>query len=188
MNLINTFFIAVGLAMDAFSVAVSAGICIPKPTAGHYLRLSAAFGLFQFGMPLAGYFLGQKVEPFIRNFDHWVAMGILMAIGAKMIHEYFERVRTDCDYVDPTCGRRLIFLSVATSIDALAVGVSYGVLGKAILVPSIIIGIVAAGFTAAGIVVGRKAGVLIGKKAELLGGIVLIGIGIKIALEHTVFA
>ena len=188
MDIINVLFIAVALAMDAFSVSISAGICIPVHRTSQWVRLSSAFGFFQFLMPLIGYFLGVRIAPVIRGFDHWIALLLLSFIGAKMIHEYFGKNEDDCAVVDPTRGKRLFVLAVATSIDALAVGVSFGVMGKEIFVPSVIIGMVCAAFTAVGFHLGKNAGRFIGKKAELAGGIILIAIGVKIALEHTVFA
>lgn len=187
ITFIDVFFIAVGLAMDAFSVAVSTGICMPYCGGGHYLRLSLSFGFFQFAMPLIGFFAGRSVEPYIREYDHWVAFVILAAIGGKMIHEALAAHECKKEFVDNTRGKRLLLLSVATSIDALAVGVGFGVMGRPVVTPAIIIGVVCAAFTAAGIYIGCKAGELIGKRAEIIGGVVLIIIGLKILLEHTVF-
>jgi manganese efflux pump family protein len=185
MDVTATLLIAVGLAMDAFSVCVSAGICITKPDFGHYFRLSAAFGFFQFIMPIIGYFAGMTVEPYIRGFDHWIALIILSWIGGKMIWEGFKNAcDTECEPKDPSRGRTLLFLSVATSIDALAVGVSFGVLSKPVLLPAIIIGLVCAVFSVIGIALGRKLGCIVGKRAEIVGGLFLIAIGVKILLEH----
>ena len=184
MDYSAAFIIAVGLAMDAFSVCISAGMCIPKLTAAHYLRMSLAFGFFQFIMPVIGFFAGKTVEPIIRSYDHWVAFALLFYIGAKMIYEGFKKDKDECEPKDPSRGKTLLFLAVATSIDALAVGVSYGVLSKPILVPAIIIGLVCIAFSAIGISIGKRAGAFLGKKADIIGGLCLIGIGIKIILEH----
>jgi len=136
-------------------------------------------------MPLIGWVLGFSVEKIISSFDHFVAFALLAFIGGKMIYEAFE----DSDTIkgDPTKGMTLIGLSVATSIDALAVGLSLGVLNVGIWFPCIIIGLVAAGFTAAGIKLGCRIGNIMKSRIEIIGGILLIGIGIKILLDHTFF-
>jgi putative Mn2+ efflux pump MntP len=179
-----TFLIAISLAMDAFSVCIAAGICIPKPDAGHFFRLSFAFGFFQFLMPIIGYFLGSRIEPYISGFDHWIALAILGYIGSKMIIEGIRADKDKCEPRDPSRGKTLLFLAVATSIDALAVGLSYGVLSKPIIAPAIIIGLVCAFFSSAGIIIGKKVGYILGKYAEILGGVCLIAIGLKILYEH----
>ena len=184
MFILTTLLIAAGLAMDAFSVCISAGIIIPKPDAGHYFRLSFAFGFFQFIMPIIGYFLGVTVEPYIKTADHWIALAILGYIGGKMIYEGLKTDKDACKPKDPSRGRTLLFLAIATSIDALAVGVSYGVLAKPIIGAAIIIGVVCAVFSVIGITIGKKVGCLIGKRAEIIGGVCLIAIGIKILVEH----
>ncbi len=183
MDLINTFSIAVGLAMDAFSVCIAAGIMIGRPTPRHYFRLSFHFGLFQFIMPLIGYVAGMYVEKFIADYDHWAAMALLAFIGLKMVKESFSREKEELAK-DPSRGWQLVILSVATSIDALAVGLSIGVLGGSILLPSITIGLVCALFSAMGVAIGKRVGALFGRRVERFGGFILIGIGIKIIIEH----
>jgi len=176
--------IAVALAMDAFSVSVSAGMTIPAPKFRHYFRLAFHFGLFQFIMPIIGYFGGLYLDRYIRDYDHWIAFGLLSFIGLKMIREAFTRDGTAAFKRDPSRGFNLIILAVATSIDALAVGLSFGVLNQEIWVPSTIIGLTCALFSCLGIFIGHKARSLAGKKAETIGGIMLILIGLKILLEH----
>jgi putative Mn2+ efflux pump MntP len=184
MDLIAVFFIAIGLAMDAFSVCISAGICIPEIKAGHYIRLALTFGFFQFLMPLIGYAAGVTVEPVIKSYDHWIAFALLCYIGGKMIHEGLKKKSDECETRDPSRGKTLLILAIATSIDALAVGLSFGVLSKPIIVPAIIIGVVCIAFSALGVLIGKKAGELVGKKGEIIGGLCLIAIGAKIILEH----
>jgi len=184
MDLITVFLIAAGLSMDTFSVCISAGVCIPEINAGHYLRLSLAFGFFQFLMPLIGYAGGITVEPVIKNYDHWIAFVLLGYIGGKMIWEGIRTKDDSCDTNDPSRGKNLFILSVATSIDALAVGLSFGVLSKPILIPSIIIGVVCALFSALGVFLGKKAGTFLGKKGEIIGGLCLIAIGVKTLIDH----
>ena len=184
MDLLAVFLIAVGLAMDAFSVCISAGICIPEIKAGHYLRLALTFGFFQFLMPLIGYAAGVSIEPVIKSYDHWLAFALLSYIGGKMIYEGLKKKDESCDPRDPSRGKTLLILALATSIDALAVGLSFGVLSKPIIVPAIIIGLVCVVFSALGVLIGKKAGELVGKKGEIIGGICLIAIGVKIIIEH----
>ncbi len=184
-DIITILGIAVGLAMDAFSVCLAAGLVISEPTRRHYFRLSFHFGLFQFMMPVIGYFAGSFVETLIRNYDHWVALALLAIIGGKMVWESFGEKEEGSDGLkDPSKGWSLVVLSVATSIDALAVGLSMGVMGKPILAPALVIGVVCAGFSILGLRLGRHAGALLGKRVERLGGLILIAIGIKIVLEH----
>lgn len=186
MDLVEILIIAVALAMDAFSVCISCGMIIAEPDLRHYFRLSFHFGLFQFMMPIIGYFGGLYLETYIKSFDHWIAFGLLLFIGLKMIYEAFFHKEETCEPArDPSRGWPLIVLAVATSIDALAVGLSLGVLGRPILVPSVIIGVVCALFSIIGISIGRRVGALVGKRAEAAGGLMLVAIGIKIVIEHT---
>jgi len=184
MDLISICIVSIALAMDAFSVSISAGIVIGTPGPRHYFRLAFHFGLFQFMMPIIGYGGGIYLEKYIKSFDHWIAFGLLLFIGLKMIWESIEDVDEKAEQRDPSRGMNLIILSVATSIDALAVGLSMGILSKPIIFPSIIIGLTCAIFSIIGIVIGTKARVIIGQRAEIIGGITLIIIGIKVLFEH----
>jgi putative Mn2+ efflux pump MntP len=187
MDLASVVIVAVALAMDAFSVCISCGMAIAKPGFGHYFRLSFHFGLFQFMMPIIGYFGGMYLERYIRSVDHWIAFGLLVFIGLKMIKEAFKKESADCpveERKDPTRGWSLIVLAIATSIDALAVGLSLGVLNRPILLPSVIIGVVCASFSAVGVALGNRVGSLVGRRAEAVGGLMLVAIGIKILVEH----
>lgn len=184
MHGIEILLIAIGLAMDAFSVSISAGIVIEKINFGHYFRLAFHFGLFQFLMPIIGYFAGIRIGDLISDYDHWVAFVLLAFIGGKMIYGALFHVGDEPSGEDPSRGWNLVVLSFATSIDALAVGLSLGVIGCAILFPSIVIGMVCAAFSVAGIFIGKKVGSLVGKRAELVGGLLLVAIGLKILLEH----
>ncbi len=185
MSLLTIIGIAIGLAMDALAVAIAVGTRLPRLTYRHYFRLSFHFGLFQALMPIAGWFLGRTVERYISAFDHWVAFALLVAIGAKMLYESFQHKR-DVEKVlsDPTRKWSLILLSVATSIDAFAVGLSMALLNIGIALPATIIGVVALLATAIGMRCGRSLGERIGSKAEFIGGLILIGIGLKIVLSH----
>ncbi|MBN1664947.1 MAG: manganese efflux pump [Deltaproteobacteria bacterium] len=183
MDIISILIIAVGLGMDAFSVAVGVGASGRKLSYGPVLRLSLAFGIFQFVMPLAGWLAGMTVDSLIEDFDHWIAFGLLSFIGGKMIWESFHGDGQNIG-IDPTRGFTLLMLAVATSIDALAVGLSFAFLNQKIFYASIIIGLVAFTMTLVGMVFGEKLGKLFGKRAEMIGGLVLIGIGVKIVFDH----
>ncbi len=186
MSFLSILFIAVGLGMDAFAVAIGAGVVIRKLSFGHVFRLSFHFGLFQFLMPIIGWLAGRTISDYIINYDHWIAFFLLVFIGGKMIWDAFKKDDGKIAQADPTKGISLIILSIATSIDALAVGLSLAFLNISILYPSIVIGIVAAIMTIIGILFGKGLGRIVGKKVGILGGLILIGIGIKILIEHLV--
>lgn len=177
--------IAVGLAMDAFAVSIATGIRLGCVTGRQTFRMAFHFGFFQFMMPVIGWFGGALAGRFISAFDHWIAMGLLTVIGGKMIIEAFKHDEdASCAASDPTRGMTLVALAVATSIDALAVGLSLGVLGMGIVFPSVLIGAVAAAFTTAGMKLGSRIGMAFSHRMEILGGLILIGIGVRIVLEH----
>jgi len=183
VNFVAILVIAIGLGMDAFSVAIGIGAMSRRISFIRVLRLSSSFGLFQFFMPLAGWLGGMTVARYIADYDHWIAFLLLFYVGGKMIHESFQdkgRIPKN----DPTRGLTLLALSVATSIDALAVGLSLAFLKEPILYPSMVIGIIAFIMTALGMVFGKKLGKIFGKRVEVVGGIILIGIGFKILFDH----
>jgi putative Mn2+ efflux pump MntP len=183
MSWITILGLAVGLAMDALAVAIGTGLVLGRPTRGQTLRLAFHFGLFQFLMPIAGWLAGRTVEAYIREVDHWLAFGLLAFVGGKMLWEAREGgadVRPD----DPTRGWMLLVLSVATSIDALAVGLSMAFLEVSIWLPSVVIGLVAFAFTGVGALLGSRIGRTLGPWPEVVGGLVLLGIGVKILVEH----
>jgi putative Mn2+ efflux pump MntP len=188
MDLLSVTAIAVALAMDAFAVAIVTGLTVKPLTQRHVFRLAFHFGLFQFFMPIIGWAAGIAVQKHIADFDHWVAFGLLSFIGGKMIWgSLSEDSRESNSRNDPTSGWQLVMLSIATSIDALAVGLSLGLIGSAIIKPAVIIGIVAAGFTVIGMVLGRQVGSVWGKRVEIAGGLILIAIGAKIVMDHLQF-
>ncbi len=188
MDIFTVLVVAAGLAMDAFTVAVAAGIRLGCVTGKQVFRMASHFGFFQFMMPLAGWGAGSAIEQYISSFDHWIAMGLLGFIGGKMVYESIM-TETGAEFSgDPTQGWVLYGLSVATSIDAFAVGLSLGVLNAPIWAPSIIIGLVAAGFTIIGLEIGCRIGAAFNRRMEFFGGIILIGIGVKIVLDHTILA
>ena len=176
--------IAVALAMDAFAVAIVAGVTVRPLSANKVFRLAFFFGLFQALMPVIGWSAGQAVVRFIEAFDHWVAFGLLAFVGGRMIVEVLIGDEEVSFTGDPTSGWPLIMLSVATSIDALAVGLSLGVTGSGIAIPALVIGVVAAGFTATGMALGSRIGTLWGRRVEVAGGLVLVLIGANILYGH----
>lgn len=183
MTLIEILMLAVGLAMDTFAVSLGTG------TSGHAVdyraafRMSFHFGLFQFIMPVIGWFVGASIEPLIAPIDHWIAFALLAFVGARMMRSGLDP-DTESFQTNPTRGMMLVMLSIATSIDALAVGLSLAFLQVTIWYPSLIIGLVAAGFSLVGIRMGHRLGETFGKRMELVGGAILILIGLRILVSH----
>ena len=183
MHWLETLGLAVGLAMDALAVAIGTGLVLKHLTFRHVFRLAFHFGLFQFLMPVLGWLAGRTIDAYIRGFDHWVAFGLLAFVGGKMLWEA-RRKEAEARPGDPTRGWMLVLLSVATSIDALAVGLSMAFLHVSIWLPSAVIGLVAFAFTVAGLLLGSRVGHTLGRWPEVVGGLVLLGIGAKILAEH----
>ena len=185
MDFLMILGIALALAMDAFAVSLGMSCGLRGLKRDQVLRLALAFGLFQFAMPVLGWLAGGTVIQAIRGFDHWIAFGLLAFIGGRMIFESFHLSEEEkAGRPDQTRGRPLLILALATSIDALAVGLSLGVVRVGIVYPAAVIGVTCFSMTVVGALVGPLVGRVVGKRAELLGGLVLIGIGIKILAEH----
>ena len=186
MHLINISAIAVALAMDAFAVAIATGVCLQDVSFRQMFRLSWPFGLFHAMLPVIGWSAGLTVRSHIERFDHWVAFGLLALVGINMIKEGVSHKGDECERKDPTRGISLVVLSVATSIDALAVGFSVSVLSISIWLPALIIGLVAGGFTIFGLQIGQRVGSVtrLSAYAEAVGGVVLLAIGVNILHEH----
>jgi len=189
MSFLTVLLIALALAVDAFTVAMAAGVVLPKSGLRPMLRLAWHFGLFQTGMNVLGWLAGQSVRVYIEAADHWIAFGLLSVVGGRMIVEALKKEDGKKESADPTRGGTLVVLSVATSIDSLAVGLSFSLLDVSIWKPALVIGVVAFLLTALGMRLGRMVGEKsrLGARAEIVGGLVLIGIGIKILQEHQVF-
>ena len=181
---------AFALAMDAFAVAVATGVSSRQITFRQTFRLAWHFGFFQFMMPVIGWIAGLSIRSLIEQYDHWVAFLLLLFVGGNMIREAFQHKTIETEKNDATKGVTLVMLSVATSIDALAVGLSFSMLKITIWFPAIVIGIIAALCTGLGVHIGKKVGSSshLSSYADALGGIVLIGIGMKILHQHGVFA
>lgn len=184
MGIWEILILAVGLSMDAFAVSVCKGLSVKRLKPRHCVIGGLYFGGFQAGMPLLGWLLGKQFETLIKSVDHWIAFALLCIIGANMIRESFG----DPDELNASFSpRTMLPLAVATSIDALAVGVTFAFLDVDILSAVLIIGCTTFLFSAAGVKIGNIFGTKFKSKAELLGGIVLIAIGIKILIEHLFF-
>lgn len=185
MDSLTLFGIAIALAMDAFAVALGAGLMLPQLTGRHLFRFGFHFGLFQALMPVIGWLAGVTVREQIETFDHWLAFGLLTLVGGKMLWEAWCGDDDKPREGDPTRGLSLVMLSIATSIDALAVGLSLAVLGITIWTPALVIGLIAGVLTVCGMLLGRRLGRAWGTGVEIFGGLVLIAIGVKILIEHT---
>ncbi len=188
MDFLAVLAVALALAMDAFAVAVATGVHLRTVDLRQTFRLSWHFGLFQAIMPIAGWTLGLSVRAFVEQWSHWIAFALLAYIGSRMIRESFHHEQT-ADRRDPTRGANLVMLSVATSIDAMAVGFSLSVLGVSVWQPALIIGIVCLLVTAAGLHLGRAFTryARCARYAEAAGGAVLILIGLDIVRRAGAF-
>jgi putative Mn2+ efflux pump MntP len=177
--------IAASLAMDAFAVAVAASVTLGRVQPRQAFRLVFHFGLFQAIMPLVGWAAGRTVADSIAAYDHWAAFVLLAVVGGKAIVSALRDGAGDVQAQrDPTRGLSLVGLSVATSLDALAVGLSFSFLHVRIWTAVLLIGVVAAAATLVGMTIGSRLGLKFGKVAEVVGGCVLIGIGVRIVLDH----
>lgn len=186
MAVVTIFLIAVSLAMDAFAVSISNGVSVKGFGRRESVKQGLYFGGFQFLMPVIGWFLGSSVKTYIESVDHWIAFGLLAVIGGNMIRESFQKEEEKQESV--LTGKVLLLQAVATSIDALAVGISFAILSVNIIQAAAIIGIVSFVMSFGGGLLGRQLGNFLQAKAEFAGGAVLVIIGCKILLEHTVFA
>jgi manganese efflux pump family protein len=183
MAFVTVILIALALAMDAFAVALSAGAYLVKANSRQTFRLSFHFGLFQFLMPVLGWLAGSQLLAYLSAIDHWIACGLLVFIGGRMIGSSFESAETSIKR-DVTKGWSLVTLSIATSIDAFAVGLSLAAMDFGIVGPSIVIGLVAAIMTLIGIRLGERLSGILGRRMELAGGLILIAIGIRVVVDH----
>ncbi len=183
MSLSELFIIAVGLSMDAFAVAICKGLSVDRVKAKHMTIAGLYFGIFQAAMPLIGYFVGRQFEQYITRFDHWVAFVLLGLIGANMIRESLSKEEEN---VNSSFGvKAMLPMAVATSIDALAVGVSFALLPDVNIAPAVtFIGVTTFVLSFAGVKIGNVFGTKYKSKAELAGGIILVLMGSKILLEH----
>jgi len=183
MSFLEIFLISLGLASDAFAVSISAGSIGTTVGPRAIFRLSFHFGLFQFLMPILGWLAGLRIQNYIQSFDHWIAFGLLLWVAIHMILS----AKNDNERIiqqDPSRGMMLVILSVATSLDALAIGLSLALLQVSIWYPAVVIGIVTGVVSFIGILLGRQFSKKVGERAAIIGGILLILIAIRILLSH----
>ncbi|MBY0755002.1 manganese efflux pump MntP family protein [Clostridium sardiniense] len=201
MSFLSIFMTAIGLSMDAFAVALAKGMSLKKNLLENALKIAVFFGGFQAIMPFIGWFAGRYFRDYIESFDHWIAFILLGAIGGKMIYESFKGEKENCSLDEDDIAnevsveeelieekglsnKNLTLLAIATSIDALAVGVSFAFLNVSILPAISIIGITTFVLCMIAVLIGRKLGCILQKYAEVAGGIILILMGLKILIEH----
>ncbi len=184
IEIITITGIAVGLAMDAFAVSIVSGSIFKELHIRHALRMAFFFGAFQAIMPLIGYATGQTFACRMAAWDHWIAFGLLGAIGGKMIYEAFKIKEAESKPRDPSSLIVLLVLSIATSIDALAVGITLSLVTQAIGIAVAVIGVITFGLSYAGYEIGKRVGHFFENKIEILGGLILIAIGAKILITH----
>jgi putative Mn2+ efflux pump MntP len=184
MDLITVLVLAIGLSMDSFAVAISCGLAEQKVSFTHAVKIALAFATFQGILPVIGWFMGTGIKSYVEGIDHWIAFVLLAYLGGKMIYEGIT-MPADKKESDIYSFRHIMTLSLATSIDALVVGFSYALAEtQKIFGGAIIIGAVTFFFSMLGIRIGKDVGGKFGSKVEILGGVILIGIGVKIVLEH----
>jgi manganese efflux pump family protein len=178
-----SLFVAVGLAMDAFAVSLGIGTTRAANNPRPIFRISFHMGLFQGLMTFLGWLAGSTVANLISAFDHWIALGLLAFVGTRMIHSGLHPEK-ETQKADPSRGGTLLLICIATSIDAMAVGLSLGMLKVEIMAPSVTIGVVTLALSLFGLLAGNKLGETFGKRMEILGGLILNGIGLRILFTH----
>ena len=183
--LFTSILVGIGLAMDAFAVSVGVGTGKSAPDNHSKLRLALHFGIFQGLMTILGWLLGSTIVNLISSFDHWIAFGLLLFVGVRMIRAGFHPEQ-ETFQSDPSKGGMLVLLSLATSMDALAVGLSMAMITAQVILPAVIIGVVTFGLSVIGLYAGHQLGLRFGKRMEIVGGLILIGIGLRVVWTHLV--
>ena len=186
MDLVTSLLIAVGLAMDAFAVSIGAGTGGLVNDLRSKLRLAFHFGIFQAGMAVLGWLAGSTIQRWITGIDHWIAFGLLTYVGVNMIRSGLGKGDEE-NRRNPSKGATMVMLSLATSIDAMAVGLSLAMLSLPVIAPSVVIGLVTFGLSIFGLLAGGKLGEKFGKRMEVLGGVILIGIGLRVLIGDLFF-
>jgi len=186
MDFLTVFILAIGLSMDSFAVSVGCGLAEQKISFGHASKISFSLAFFQGFLPLLGWYMGTEIREYVESVDHWIAVILLLFLGGKMIAQSFKPAGHE-NTSDIYSWKHIITLSIATSIDALVVGFSYALASTTnILSGALIIGAVTFFFAMLGIRIGKDVGDTFGPKVELIGGIILIAIGIRIFIQHTI--
>lgn len=184
MDFFYIFIVAIGLTFDTFAVSVSTGISVAKIRFWQAVKVALVMGIVQGVMPFIGWLAGSSLKDLIAELDHWIAFGLLALLGGKMIWEALKNNLDDAQPKNPFKPVVMLGMAIATSIDALVVGVSFGFLDVNIIVASLIIGATTFLVAMIGMLVGKKAGAFLGTKMEVVGGVILIAIGLKILCEH----
>lgn len=187
MGLYAIFLVALSLAMDAFAVSITNGISVEDFGKKDSIKQGIYFGFFQSAMPVLGWFLGTSVKVYIEAVDHWIAFVLLAGIGGSMIWESLKKDEGDSETKTKLTAKNLVVQGIATSIDALAIGISFAILDVNIFVAALMIGVVAFILSYLGGILGKSLGGFLQKKTEFAGGAILVLIGVKILLEHTIF-
>ncbi len=188
MDIISIIILGIGLAMDCFAVSISKGICLQKFSFAHTFRMAFLFGFFQSLMPLIGFLAGKSFMNEMNSYDHWIAFFLLVAIGLKMLIEGLKPINPDCEIAPNPFKWKILFpLAIATSIDALATGIVFVSYPGLILIAILIIGGISFLFTFIGMALGIHFGNRFKFNVEVLGGIILISIGLKILIQHLYF-
>ena len=183
MDLLTIILIAIGLSFDTFAVSISSGLILKKIDFFSATKIAVTLAVFQAAMPVIGWLAGSGIKNYAENFDHWIAFGILALLGAKMIYESFNTDPEDRSF-NPLDIKVMIGMAIATSIDALIVGFSFALLNYRIFISVGIIGFVTYVVAMLGMLFGKKIGTKMGRRMEVLGGVMLILIGLKILIEH----
>lgn len=173
--------------MDSFAASLTTGACAKKIRFIHIIKIAFFMAVFQGAMPLIGWLIGSSFKNLIKNFDHWIAFILLLAIGGKLIYEGLKKINGKEAIADPANNLLLVTMALATSIDALIIGVSFGIVNVNILMAMLVIFVATFFFSSIGVVLGKKIGNKINKGVEIFGGLVLIALGTKILIEHLYF-
>lgn len=186
MSLFSLILIGVGLSVDSFAASITTGACAKRIRLYNILKIASIMAFFQGIMPLIGWLIGSSFKSLIEDYDHWIAFILLLGIGGKLIYEGIRNKGTK-KRIDPTKNLILAGMAIATSIDALILGIGFGIIQVNIWIAMLIIGCTTFFFSGIGVVIGRKAGKYFNKGIEIFGGLLLIGLGVKILVEHIYF-
>ncbi len=184
MNLFSLILIGVGLSIDSLAASITTGACCKQIKTKHIVKVAVFMAVFQGLMPYVGWLIGSSFKSVIEDYDHWIAFFLLFLIGFKLIYEGITASDDNCSNFNPSNNLLLIGMSIATSIDALVVGIGFGIIEINIYLAMLIIGVLTFMFSSSGVVIGRKIGNKINAGIDIFGGLVLIGLGIKILLSH----
>ncbi len=184
MNIFSLILIGVGLSIDSLAASITTGACCKQIKRRHIFKVAIFMAVFQGLMPYIGWLIGSSFKSVIEDYDHWIAFFLLFLIGFKLIYEGITASDDSCSNFNPSNNFLLVGIAIATSIDALVVGIGFGVIEINIYLAMLIIGVLTFLFSSSGVVVGRRIGNKINTGIDIFGGIVLIGLGVKILLSH----